>query len=108
MTRLILKAVPVKLLDGVTAVAAGSTFALPVRASYLEWQAAYDVAPDAVNITLRVSIDGVVWTILDTTTATGGETRLATSPVGALFVDANVVTNTGGHKITVTLVAKSN
>ena len=102
----ILIAVPTTLLSLVTATGASEVFALPTRSVYLAWQTVFDVNPDAVNITLRVSIDGTNWTVLDTTTAVGGEVRTI-GPTAAMFVDANVVTNTGSHKITLTLVAKT-
>ena len=102
----ILIANPVTLLSAVTATGASATFALPTRSVYIGWQTSYDVNPDAVNITLRVSLDGIKWTVLDTTTVVAGEFRTV-GPTAARFVDVNVVTNTGGHQITVQLIAKT-
>lgn len=94
------------LINAVTGTGAGGLFALPSRACVLTWQTAFDVNPAAINITIRVSLDGVVWTVLDTSTVVGGEVRVITTLTSALFVDANVVTNTGNRAVTVTLVAK--
>lgn len=105
-TKSLLIAVPCTLLSSVTATGASATFALPSRSCVLTWQTSFNSNPDAVNITIRVSIDGVVWTVLDTSTAVGGEVRTITAPTAAVFVDANVVTNTGVKQITVVLIAK--
>ena len=103
---LILIANPVKLIDAVAGTGAGDTFALPVRSVVLAWQTAFDVNPAAVSITLEVSIDGVAWTVLDTSTVVGGEVRTIQDVTAALFIRANVGTNTGDKTVTVTLVAK--
>lgn len=105
-TTLILLGVPCVIMDAQTATGAGDDFALPARASVLTWQTSFDVNPDAVNITIRVSIDGVVWTVIDTSTAVAGEVRTIADVTSAVFVDANLVTNTGGHEVTITIVAK--
>lgn len=102
----ILVAKPVTLLNAITVTGAGPTFALPVRACVISWQSSFDVAPGAVNITLRISNDGVVWTVLDTTTAVGGELRSVSTPFAALFIDVNVVTNTGARAATIIAVCK--
>lgn len=103
---LILIGVPYNLLNARASTGASDPAALPIRSTVLAWQTSFDEAPDAINITLRVSIDGEVWTVLDTSTAVGGEVRTIDVPTAALFVDANVVTNTGDSEVTVTLVAK--
>lgn len=103
---MLLIGVPCTIMSEKTATGAGSVFSLPSRSCVLAWQTSFDVNPDAVNITLRVSIDGLVWTVLDTSTAVAGEVRTVDVPTAAIFVDANLVTNTGGHKVTVVLVAK--
>lgn len=106
ITRMLLIGIPATILDAITATGAGTTFALPNRSVVLAWQSSFDVNPAAVNITLRVSIDGVSWTVLDTTTTVGGETRTISAPTAARFVDVNVVTNTGSRAATVSLIAK--
>lgn len=106
LTELIEPGKIVTIINAVAGVAAGLTFALPNRSCVLAWQTSFDVAPAAANITLRVSNDGVVWTVLDTSTAVGGEVRTISTPTAALFVSANVVTNTGNKTVTVTLMAK--
>ena len=95
------------ILNAVTATGAGTTFGLPTRACFLAWQTSFNIAPGAFNATLRVSLDGVVWTVLDTTTSTAGEVRTITAPTAAIFVDVNVVTNTGAREATVTIIAKA-
>lgn len=97
---------PVNLLTAITVTGAGAAFALPAKSVVLSWQASYDVAPAAVSITLEVSIDGVLWTVLDTTTAVGGEVRTIANPTSAIFVRVNVGTNTGSRAATVIIVAK--
>lgn len=106
MTKLISPGKLVTLINAVTGTGAGSVFALPARACALTWQTSFDVNPAAVSITIRVSLDGLVWTVLDTSTAVGGEVRVITGATSALFIDANVVTNTGNRAVTVTLAAK--
>jgi hypothetical protein len=103
---LILIANPVKLIDVVNGTGAGDTFALPIRSVVLAWQTAFDTAPSAISITLEVSIDALVWTVLDTSTDVSGEVRTIQDPTAALFIRANVGTNTGNKFVTVTLVAK--
>lgn len=105
-TTLILLGVPCTLMNAQTVTGAGAKFALPARTATLTWQTSFDINPSVVNITIRVSIDGVSWTVIDTSTVVGGETRTIAVPTSALFVDANLVTNTGSHQATVVLVAK--
>lgn len=106
MNELISPVKPVNLLTARTGTGASAVFALPARACVLAWQTSFDVNPSVVNITIRVSLDTAVWTVLDTSTAVGGEVRTITVPTAALFIDANVVTNTGNRAVTVLLVAK--
>jgi len=94
------------LIDAVTGTGASSTFALPTRACILAWQTSFDTAPSGVSITIDVSLDGLVWTTIDTSTATGGEVRTIATPTAALFIRANVGTNTGNKHVTVVIVAK--
>ena len=82
-------------------------FALQTRTVYITWQTTFDVNPAAVNITLEVSLDAVNWTVVDTTTAVGGEVRVISPPFSAAFIRANVVTNTGDRAVTLTLLAKA-
>lgn len=106
INHLILLAVKVLFLTARTGTGASNTFALPARTCTLTWQTSFDIAPAAVNITIRVSIDGINWTVIDTSTATAGEVRTIAAPTSALFVDANVVTNTGNRQVTLAVVAK--
>ena len=94
------------IIDAVTGTGAGLTFGLPVRACVLAWQTSFGVAPAAVSITIEVSLDNVAWTVIDTSTAVGGEVRTIDTPTAAIFVRANVGTNTGSPAVTVTIIAK--
>lgn len=94
------------ILNAITGTGASDTFALPSRLVALAWQTSFDVAPAAVSITIQVSLDGLSWTTIDTSTAVGGETRTIASSTAARFVRANVGTNTGNRAVTLTLIAK--
>lgn len=98
--------VPSTIIDARLGTGVSPTFVLPVRTTILTWQTSFDVNPSVVNITLQVSIDGISWTTIDTTTAVGGETRVISAATSATFIRANVVTNTGNRHVTVLLVAK--
>jgi len=103
---LITLAVPVTLLDGVTGTPTSDVFALPTRAALLSWQTSFNTAPAAVSISLQVSIDGVNFVEVDSSTAVAGEVKVV-SPVSALFIKVVVATNTGDKEITVVLLAKA-
>lgn len=107
MTIAIQIAVPATILDAITVTGAGFTLALPARATVIGWQTSFDVAPDAVNITLRISMDGILWTVLDTSTAVAGEFRNVDGFNAAVFIDCNVVTNTGTRAATVQVICKA-
>lgn len=94
------------LVAAVTTTGAKTIFALPARACVLAWQTSFNEAPSAIDIDLEVSIDGVVFTVLDTSTAVGGEARTIAEVTAAQFVRVNVITNTGSKELTVTLIAK--
>ena len=102
----ILIAVPVIVLNARTGTGASATFGLPTRLTLLSYQTSFNVAPAVIDIDIDISIDGINWTTIDTTTAVGGEVRTITNPTAALFVRANVITNTGNRQVTLTLVAK--
>lgn len=99
--------VPVVILNAITATGAGSTFALPARACVLAWQLSYDVNPSVIDIDLEISMDGVSWTVLDTSTQVTGEFRDIDHLTAAVFVRAIVNTNTGSRAATVQLIAKA-
>lgn len=99
-------AVKETLIDAVAGTGASNTFGLPARPCYLAWQTSFDVNPAAVSITIEVSLDAVVWTVIDTSTAVGGEVRTIDPPTAAIFVRANVGTNTGDKDVTVQIIAK--
>lgn len=103
----ILRSVVCTLINAVTGTGAGSKFALPSELCSLAWQTSFDAAPSGVSITLEVSIDGLVWTIIDTSTATAGEVRTITNSTAAAFIRANVGTNSGSKAVTVVIIAKS-
>jgi hypothetical protein len=83
----------------------GSIFAIPImlNAQGFIWQTSFATAPSAVSLSLRVSIDGVNWTIIDTSTATAGETRTILNKLG-LFVQGYQASRTGGTAVTLRIV----
>jgi hypothetical protein len=54
---------------------AGVEYAVQGGLRAFSWQATYANAPSAVSIKLQGTVDFSVWFDLDTSTATGGETR---------------------------------
>jgi hypothetical protein len=99
MPILIMKGMRERLLNARTGTGDSEVYALPVGAKSLSWQTSFDVAPAAVSITVRTSLDNSLWTILDTTTAVGGELRTK-ELFGERFVKINVGTNTGDRAVT--------
>lgn len=99
-------AVPITILNARTGTGASNTFALPTRACILEWETSFDIAPGAIDIDIDVSMDNVLWTTIDNSTAVGGETQVIADPTAALFIRANVKINTGNRKVTLMMVAK--
>lgn len=94
------------IVDAETTTGAKTAFALPSRACVLAWQTSFGSAPGAFDGDLEVSIDGVSWTVLDTSTSTAGETRTIAEVTAAQFVRVIVNTNTGNEELTVTIIAK--
>ena len=101
------KGVPALSIAG-TAIGAqtGTVFALPSRAVYIAWQTGYTDSPSAVNVVLEVSVDGVTWNTLDTSTLAVGETRTI-GPTAAGFIRARMVSNTGGTLVSVSILVKN-
>jgi len=87
---------------------ASQQFALPSYAGQPEngrtisWQTIYGSAPSAISVVLQTAMNDVdaQYATIDTSTATAGETRVATN-VRANFVRAKVSSTTGGSGITV-------
>ena len=104
--KLINIAVPLTLINARVGTGASETFALPARTVSLAWQTSFDVNPAAIDIDIDVSMDGTVWSTLDTSTVVGGELRIIASASAAAFIRAIVNTNTGNRQVTLTLVAK--
>jgi hypothetical protein len=98
--------VPETILSATAGTGDTTVYALPARSCVLAWQTSFDTAPSGVSITIQVSIDGTNFTTLDTSTATAGEVRTISTVTSALFIKANVGTNTGNKKVTITLIAK--
>jgi hypothetical protein len=98
---------PLTVVDAITTTGAKDVFALPARACLLAWQTSFNIAPGTFNATLQVSIDGVSFTTLDTSTAVGGETRTIDTPTAAVFGRINVVTNDTNKELTVVVIAKT-
>lgn len=99
--------VVVELISARLGTGVGGIFSLPTRACVIGWQTSFDEDPDAVSITLEVSIDETVWKVLDTSTVVGGELRFITTFISARFIRANVGTNTGNKLVTVLLLIKA-
>jgi hypothetical protein len=92
---------PVKSFDAVTnGVVTGTAFAMPAKAGPLQWQTLFGTAPASCNIVLEMSLDGVNWDIMDTSTAVGGEMRTFSS-IGARQVRARITAISGGSTTTV-------
>jgi hypothetical protein len=79
----------------------GTTFILPTRAIQVTWQISYESAPSNTNIVLQVSLDGLNWSTIDETTATGGEIR--TIRTSAIFIRAAMLEIEPGIPTTVTI-----
>lgn len=95
------------ILNAATATGAGGSYSVPEKPtggqfSDYSWQTVITGAPTAVSITLQGSLDGVNWTVVDTSTATGGESRPISGKPFA-FLRANLGTLTGGTAPTVTV-----
>ena len=105
-TKLLLIGVLEVILDARIGTGVTDTFALPTRSTQLAWQTSFDINPAAVDIDIDVSLDGNVWTTLDTSTAVGGEVRTITNATAALFIRGFVNTNTGDREVTISLIAK--
>lgn len=103
----ILKSVQITLFSAVTATGRSSTYALPPQLVSIVWQTSYNSAPSGTSVTLDVSLDGVNWTTIDTSTNTSGEVRTVTNSTAAPFISVNFGTNTGGKALTVTLECKA-
>ena len=101
------KGVPALSINGAAIGAqSGTIFALPSRAVYIAWQTGYTGSPSAVNVVLEVSLDGIIWNTLDTSTLTAGEARTV-GPTAAAFIRARMVSNTGGTLISVSILVKN-
>lgn len=90
------------LLEGATAVGAGTTFNLSAVRSKFTMVSAVTGAPTGVSLTLEGSIDGSTWYVLATSTSTTGDTQFAVDKP-ARYVRANLGTLTGGTAPTVTV-----
>ena len=102
----LLIAVPLNLLDARIGTGVSDTIALPTRLALLTWQTSFDVAPAVIDIDIDISLDGVIWTTIDTSTNVSGEVRTITNPSAAVFIRANVNTNTGNRQVTLILIGK--
>ena len=98
---------PTTILNAAAATGAGDAWANVQRRvgglfRAFAWQVVTAGAPTGLSVTLQGSLDGVNWTTIDTSTATGGETR-DVSAFPATFLRANVGTLTGGTNPTVSV-----
>lgn len=100
-----------EILTAATGTGAGASYSVPESPTRgllqsFGWQTAVAGTFSAISVTLEGSLDNVTWTVLDTSTKTGGEYRAITgTPVQ--FIRANVGTFTGGTSVTVLLVTGS-
>jgi len=81
-----------------------SVFALPANATVVEWQTVFGEAPDAIDIDILTSTNGVDFEVIETTTDVSGET--GNFVTAAVFVQAIINSVTGGTTTTVILVPK--
>jgi hypothetical protein len=101
MLNVLSRSLPVKLLDAVANGAQTSTvYAMPARASALQWQTLFGTAPASVNIVLEMSLDGTNWDVMDTSTSVNGEMRTFSS-IGSKQVRVRVTAVVGGSTTTV-------
>lgn len=97
---------PFKLFDNEAGAAPlnGVAVAVPTTlAKVLTWTYSFASAPSAVSIKVQHSVDGVIFTDLDTGTATGGETR-TTAVNDAVFIRGRRESQTGGGNVTLSIV----
>lgn len=99
---------PTVLLPAASGTGAGATFGnapTPGGAGVLRdftWAISVTGSPSGISVTLQGSLDGTLWSVLDTSTNTSGELRgIAGTPV--TFLRANLGTLTGGSAPTVTV-----
>lgn len=82
----------------------GRRFRLPDRPVYITWREMSDVAPNAISVSIRTSMNDVdaEMSTLDTTTTAAGEIRTL-GPVLAKYIEAYLtsVTAGSGHTLTV-------
>lgn len=95
---------PFSLASTVTTVS--TTYALPARVISLAWQYLFTTNPSALTLNLQLSLDGVNWNTVDSTTVTTGGLRIVTG-VAAQFVRLNQGAITGGAQFTASLLAKA-
>lgn len=83
---------------------AGIRYALPRKPIYITWRQVSDVAPTAISVSIRTSLNDITaeMAILDTSTTVAGEMRTV-GPLVANFVEAYLtsVTAGSGTKLTV-------
>lgn len=89
-----------------TATTVSTTYALPARVVSLAWQYLFTTNPSALTLNLQLSLDGVNWNTVDSTTITTGQLRIVTG-VAAAFVRINQGAITGGAQFTAMLLAKA-
>jgi len=105
MPTLVLLSNVLALLNAVAAaVAPGSTFALPSRATQVTWQTVYGTAPASITIQLQISMDGTNWSTVDSSTNVNGEAK--TVQFNAPFVRGNISAITGGTTVSLLIDAR--
>lgn len=101
MPQLLQNAVAFNILDNVNiGVQNGATFALPVKPGAFTWQTVFGSVPGSVTVNIQVSIDGINFTTVDTSTQVNGEVRQIPA-LTAPFVRATISASAGGTTATV-------
>jgi len=89
-----------------TTVTNSTTYALPARLCTLAWQYLFTTNPSALTLNLQMSLDGVTWNTVDSTTVTTGGLRIFTGAC-ASFVRLNQGAITGGAQFSASILVKA-
>lgn len=78
--------------------------AMPTRCTTFSWQTIYGDAPSAVSMAILGSLDGVVFSSIDTSTAIAGQVKTVNANV--THVKAQIVSIADAADVTVLIVPK--
>jgi hypothetical protein len=90
--------------DTVSAGLESTQYALPDRSTTLTWQTFFGTDPASCTFKLWGSLDGVTFSIIDTSTVVIGEIRTVNTNVKFIYVELDAIS--GGASVSVLLVAK--